>query len=69
VKKAQTALAASSEFARMAGQIGKDINSTTLKLQKLAQCASLSLALNCLAPRRAYADAISVSGQAEDAVR
>lgn len=26
-----------SEFARMAGQIGKDINATTLKLQKLAQ--------------------------------
>ncbi|KAJ9120675.1 hypothetical protein QFC22_002606 [Naganishia vaughanmartiniae] len=38
-KKAQTALAASSEFARMAGQIGKDINTTTLKLQKLAQLA------------------------------
>ncbi|KAK4685223.1 syntaxin 5, partial [Tremellales sp. Uapishka_1] len=28
-----------SEFARMAGQIGKDINNTTLKLQKLAQLA------------------------------
>ncbi|KAJ9105378.1 hypothetical protein QFC21_001747 [Naganishia friedmannii] len=36
-KKTQTALGASSEFARMAGQIGKDINTTTLKLQKLAQ--------------------------------
>lgn len=29
--------AAKSEFARMAGQIGKDINATTIKLQKLAQ--------------------------------
>ncbi|KAJ9112311.1 hypothetical protein QFC19_000730 [Naganishia cerealis] len=38
-KKAHSALAASSEFARMAGQIGKDINTTTLKLQKLAQLA------------------------------
>lgn len=28
---------AKSEFARMAGQIGKDINATTIKLQKLAQ--------------------------------
>jgi syntaxin 5 len=27
-----------SEFGRMAGGIAKDINSTTLKLQKLAQC-------------------------------
>lgn len=29
-----------SEFGRMAGGIAKDINSTTLKLQKLAQCMS-----------------------------
>lgn len=27
-----------SEFGKMAGGIAKDINSTTLKLQKLAQC-------------------------------
>lgn len=31
-----------SEFGRMAGGIAKDINSTTLKLQKLAQCESSS---------------------------
>jgi hypothetical protein len=36
-KKGRSALAGSSEFARMAGQIGKDINATTIKLQKLAQ--------------------------------
>jgi syntaxin 5 len=30
-----------SEFGRMAGVIAKDINSTTLKLQKLAQCEFL----------------------------
>lgn len=29
-----------SEFGRMAGGIAKDINSTTMKLQKLAQCES-----------------------------
>jgi hypothetical protein len=32
-----------SEFGRMAGGIAKDINSTTLKLQKLAQCTSSQL--------------------------
>lgn len=36
-KKARSALAGTSEFARQAGQIGKDINATTMKLQKLAQ--------------------------------
>lgn len=29
-----------SEFGRLAGNIAKDINATTLKLQKLAQCES-----------------------------
>ncbi|GHJ84405.1 hypothetical protein NliqN6_0807 [Naganishia liquefaciens] len=38
-KKGRSALAGTSEFARMAGQIGKDINATTIKLQKLAQLA------------------------------
>ncbi|KAJ9116635.1 hypothetical protein QFC20_000568 [Naganishia adeliensis] len=38
-KKARSALAGTSEFARQAGQIGKDINATTMKLQKLAQLA------------------------------
>ncbi|CAD6583010.1 MAG: cis-Golgi t-SNARE syntaxin [Tremellales sp. Tagirdzhanova-0007] len=31
-----------SEFGKMAGGIAKDINATTLKLQKLAQCKSLA---------------------------
>jgi syntaxin 5 len=33
-----------SEFGRLAGNIAKDINATTLKLQKLAQCESGSAA-------------------------
>lgn len=43
-KKGRSALAGTSEFARMAGQIGKDINATTIKLQKLAQCEFQSAA-------------------------
>lgn len=39
-----------SEFGRMAGGIAKDINSTTLKLQKLAQCGFLP-PLTCLISR------------------
>lgn len=33
--------ASKSEFGRLAGNIAKDINATTLKLQKLAQCESV----------------------------
>lgn len=39
-----------SEFARMAGQIGKDISNTTLKLSKLAQCEWCSLAHGTASP-------------------
>lgn len=38
-KQRQEGSSSKSEFARMAGQIGKDITSTTLKLSKLAQLA------------------------------
>jgi syntaxin 5 len=38
---------AKSEFSRMAMAVGKDISSTTLKLQKLAQRKSSSIVSTC----------------------
>jgi len=45
-----------SEFGRMAGGIAKDINSTTLKLQKLAQCKFPCIVL--------LSEKLTISGQA-----
>lgn len=62
-----------SEFARMAAAIGKDIASTTTKLDKLAQCALSSLFLRELC--ESWSDVFNhyiaqiYSGKAEDTLR
>ena len=53
-----------SEFGRMAGGIAKDINSTTLKLQKLAQCTFFLSSSDQFIMAK-----LMISGKAKDSVR